>query len=82
MLDENGAPLWHRSPDSVPMEAGAESAGICRRRDHRCGPERREVRVMTILLPSNIKVHLALGFIDMVRFWHLFPTVADRRIGG
>src|SRR3981189_320948 len=47
------------------MEAGAESAGICRRRGHRCGRERREAHVMTTLLPPNVKVHLALGFIDM-----------------
>jgi hypothetical protein len=25
---KRGAPLWHRSPDFVPMEAGAEPVGI------------------------------------------------------
>src|SRR3984957_17210640 len=42
------------------MEARAGTSGICRHRDHRCGD-----CGMTTLLPPNVKVHLALGFIDM-----------------
>src|SRR3954470_2459019 len=42
------------------MEARAGASSICRRRDQRCGE-----RGMTTLLPPNVKVHLALGFIDM-----------------
>src|SRR5436305_12312453 len=42
------------------MEARTGASSICRRRDQRCGK-----RVMTTLLPPNVKVHLALGFIDM-----------------
>jgi len=48
------------------MEAGASTADIFSRRDHRCGLERREARVMTTLAPlRRLKVRLVLGYIDM-----------------
>src|ERR1700728_4818179 len=47
------------------MEARADTAGICHGRCQRYTPECREFRVMITLLPPNVKVHLALGYIDM-----------------
>src|ERR1043166_5791202 len=54
------------------MEAGVgDGIDVRHGADHRCGSialsnaDLRGGRVMTVLLPPNVKVHLALGYIDM-----------------